>query len=218
MGTTCYESRKNRVDLTPEYIHQMMEENAKKGDEIAHLKKENTNYKNKNSNLKAEIKQLKNVCSQYQLMLQYQNNLNQNNNFNQNTFNNNNFNQNNLSNGCFNNNINTFDNNQVIGGNNNMYNFCATFKNKIKNTRIITIIFVFDGGKRHSISTFSTCRLLDVFSLVINRHKEYQDLSRLTFRYNSTNITSNFLNNDEVEELNLPNGCMINVDKIKNIS
>ena len=218
MGVNCFESGKNRVDLKPEYIQQIMEENADKGDQIASLKKENTDYKTKNSNLKAEIKQLKNMCSQYQLMLQYQNNnLNQN---NQNAFNNNNnnFNQNDLNNGCFNNNINTFNNNQIIGGNNNMYNFCTTFKNKIKNTRIITIIFIFDGGLKYTISTFSTCRLMDVFSLVINRNKEYQDLTLLSFHYNSINITSHFLNNDEVDELKLPNNCMINVDKIKNVS
>ena len=218
MGGSCFESRKNRVDLKPEYIQQIMEENADKGDQIASLKKENTDYKTKNSNLKAEIKQLKNMCSQYQLMLQYQNNnLNQN---NQNAFNNNNnnFNQNDLNNGCFNNNINTFNNNQIICGNNNMYNFCTTFKNKIKNSRIITIIFIFDGGLKYTISTFSTCRLMDVFSLVINRNKEYQDLTRLSFHYNSINITSHFLNNDEVDALKLPNNCMINVDKIKNVS
>ena len=207
MGTTCYESRKNRVDLKPEYIQQIMEENAKKDDEINSLKKEAKEYK-------TQIKQLENACSQYQLMLQYKNNNSNQNNMN----NNNNFTQNNFNNGCCNINNNTFNNNQVIGGNNCMYNFCNTFKSKIKNTKIITIIFRFDGGPKYPIATYGTCRLMDVFCLVINKNRKYQDLTKLSFYYCSNNITKHFANNDEVNVLNLPNHCIIDVIKIQNIS
>ena len=207
MGTTCYESRKNRVDLKPEYIQQIMEENAKKDDEINSLKKEAKEYK-------TQIKQLENACSQYQLMLQYKNNNSNQNNMN----NNNNFTQNNFNNGCCNINNNTFNNNQVIGGNNCMYNFCNTFKSEIKNSKIITIIFRFDGGPKYPIATYGTCRLMDVFCLVINKNRKYQDLTKLSFYYCSNNITKHFANNDEVNVLNLPNNCIIDVIKIQNIS
>ena len=207
MGTTCYESRKNRVDLKPEYIQEIMEANANKDDEIISLKKEAEEYK-------TQIKQLENACSQYQLMLQYKNNNSNQNNMN----NNNNFTQNNFNNGCCNINNNTFNNNQVIGGNNCMYNFCNTFKSKIKNTKIITIIFRFDGGPKYPIATYGTCRLMDVFCLVINKNRKYQDLTKLSFHYCSNNITKHFSNNDEVNVLNLPNNCIIDVIKIQNIS
>ena len=207
MGTTCYEAGKNRVDLKPEYIQEIMEANANKDDEIYSLKKEAEEYK-------TQIKQLENACSQYQLMLQYKNNNSNQNNMN----NNNNFTQNNFNNGCCNINNNTFNNNQVIGGNNCMYNFCNTFKSKIKNTTIITIIFKFDGGSKYPIATYGNCRLMDVFSLVINKNKEYQDLTKLSFHYCSNNITKHFANNDEVNVLNLPNNCIIDVIKIQNIS
>ena len=213
MGTTCYEAGKNRVDLKPEYIQEIMEANAKKDDEINSLKKEIEGYKTKNSVLKSNNKQLENACSQYQLMLQYNNNIS-----NQNNINNNNFTQNNFNNRCCNINNNTFNNNQVIGGNNCMYNFCNTFKSKIKNSKIITIIFRFDGGPKYPIATYGTCRLMDVFCLVINKNRKYQDLTKLSFYYCSNNITKHFSNNDEVNVLNLPNNCIIDVIKIQNIS
>ena len=84
MGVACFE-KKDRVDLKPEYIQEMMEDNAKKEDEIKSLKKDlkvvkkkNKEYKSKNSELLLEIEKLKSTCNQYQLMLQFQNN-NQNN-------------------------------------------------------------------------------------------------------------------------------------------
>ena len=140
MGHICY-SDKDRVDLKPEYIHQMMVEKAKMEDEITKLREENTQFKANNTYLLTENDKLKLTCGQYQLMIQTQiNNQNQN-NLNHNFFKNNDYkvwrnqikdlmnNDNNFNNNCssnnFNNNNNFNANNcNIVGGQgNNMNNF-----------------------------------------------------------------------------------------------
>ena len=267
----CFEN-KDRVDLKPEYIQEMMEDKAKKEDEIKSLKKDlkdvkkkNKEYKSKNSELLLEIEKLKSTCNQYQLMLQFQNN-NQNNvnnnnfnnqnninntNFNnQNNVNNNNFNnqnninntnfnnQNNINNftpnnfvNCgFNNNSNTCNQNNIMGGNNivnnnmnnnmnNMNYFKGALRKKgKKNSNIITIIFKFEGyNNKIPVSTYGSSRLMDVFCSILNLNNEYQDITKLNFKYCTRDITKHFLNNDEVDSLNLVNNSIIEVIKIQNV-
>lgn len=251
MGVGCFESRKNRVDLKPEFIQEMMESNAKKEDEIKSLKKDlkdvkkkNKEYKSKNSELLLEIEKLKSTCNQYQLMLQFQNNnqnnVNNNNNFNnQNNINNTNFNdQNNVNNftpnnfvNCgFNNNSNTCNQNNIMGGNNivnnnmnnnmkNMNYFKGALRKKgKKNSNIITIIFKFEGyNNKIPVSTYGSSRLMDVFCSISNQNNEYQDITKLNFKYCTRDITKHFLNNDEVDSLNLVNNSIIEVIKIQNV-
>ena len=189
MGVSCFESGKNRVDLKPEYIQQIMEENAFKGDQIASLKKENTDYKTKNSNLKAEIKQLKNMCSQYQLMLQ-------------------NLMYNNL-----------FLNNQINNMNNFQGNLMNYNNNNQNNNLIKTFIFHLDNGQKCQTLSIDRCRLGDLYYIAFAQinNEAYRYINNLQFLYNAEDITKHFLYNDFVGSLKLPNFSVIYVMKLKNI-
>ena len=69
------------IDLSPEEIQKIMEENGKKSDEINSLKQQLDMKQNECANLLYENNQLKFACCQYQLMIQnYINYLNQNSN------------------------------------------------------------------------------------------------------------------------------------------
>ena len=127
---------KNRIDLSPEEIQKIMEENAQKNDEVIELNKKVKEYENLNANLLSENNQLKLACGQYQLML-----LNlQNQNPTQNFFNNNmnswreqintlvNYN-NNFNNNCFPNNMDINNNNNNNFNNNNNNGFFNSFNN-----------------------------------------------------------------------------------------
>ena len=249
MGQKCFE-QKNRVDLTPEFIQKMMEENSKMTDEIVKLKEENEQYKKCNSNLLSENNQLKIACGQYQLML-----LNQMNNPNQNILNNNNFinndykvwrnqinnlvyNNNNINNNNIFNNNNVKDNNFIakncniinnqgnnmnnVNNNNFNSNNCNKAGNNMNNliNQIVNIIFKFEGGQKCSIVTFTTCKLADIFYLALMQigNSEYSDIRQFKFSYSTHDISSHFLNNDEVKILKLPEFSIIEVIKYNNIS
>ena len=243
------EINKNKIDLSPEDIQKMMQENAKKDDEITSLKRqlvEKQKYVEMYSQLLSENNQLKMTCAQYQLMLLHpMNNLNQNNFFNNNfnnsingSINNNFFNSNNNivlnnNNNYNNNNCGNFNNN-VIGGNSINNNFCNNnfimnnnmnnnFNNSINNKNnskdIITIIFKLEDGQKYPITTYNYCKLRDVFNLALiqNRNNEYSNIYRLKFYYNAIDLTEHFINNDNVEILNLAKTNVIDIIKLKNI-
>ena len=227
----------NKVDLSPEEIQRIMEENI-----------DLINYKNNNINLLSENNQLKLACYQYQLMLlsiqnqypiqNFNNNnmnywrteinnlMNNNNNFNNNCFNNmdinNNNNFNNNFNGINNNVNNIFNNNNNFSNNNNNLNNMNCNNNQINNNRdfdkIKTIIFQIENGKRYPIGTFDNCQLKDVFNLVLVQinNEEFSDENKLKFVYNTHDVTKHFLNNDKVRILNLPMSSVIEVNRIRN--
>ena len=133
---------KFQIDIPPEDIQKMMEENAKFKDEIFDLKNtlsqlqiKNDKLANYSAQLLKENNQLKLVCGQYQLMI-----LNQMNNFKQNFNNNNNCNLWKMQINDFinNNNINNMNNNCIIGGNNMNMNNNINFNmnNKINNMNV----------------------------------------------------------------------------------
>ena len=222
--------KNNKVDLTPEYIQSVMEENSKNSDKIASLN-------NQISQLNTENYQLKLACGQYQLMLfNYMSNNMQNSfNFNNNHqiwrnqindfINNNNFNNSNNNNNFMNggNNLNINSNNNNIN-NNISNNFNNTFNSRYNNTninnnQIMNIIFKFEGGQKYTVVTFNTCRLRDVFSLMMiqNGNNNYSDITQLKFRIDTRDITNHFLNNDEVKVLGLPKSSIIEVISLNNV-
>ena len=121
------------IDLSPEEIQKIMEENGKKSDEINSLKQQLDMKQNECANLLNENNQLKFACCQYQLIIQnYINYLNQNSNNNNNNIrswriqinnimDNNNFENNNFNNNL--NNANNFNNNNFINNDNYNNNF-----------------------------------------------------------------------------------------------
>ena len=206
--------KKNKIDLSPEEIQKYMEENAKMSDKIKSLQNELEETKLYCINLLSENRKLTIVCGQYQLMLLSQNKNPINNNFNNNMLNswrtqisnivNNNpikksMNNNNFNIHYFNNSV----NNNINSNFNNNNNFT---KNLINNQdKILTIIFNFENKVKCPIAIFPKSRLMEIFSLVTIQIENcsYSNIYGLTFLYNSQDITSNFLNNDEVSCLNL---------------
>ena len=232
----------NKIDLSPEEIQKMMQESARKDDEITSLKNqlvEKQKYAEMYSQLLLENNQLKMTCAQYQLMLLHpMNNLNQNNFFNNNfnnsingSINNNFFNNNivlNNNNNCgnFKNNViggngvnNNFNNNNFIMNNNMNNNFNNNINCKNNNNEIITIIFKLEDGQKYTITTYNNCKLRDVFNLALiqNGNNEYSNINKLKFYYNAIDLTEHFLNNDNVEILKLPRTGFIDIIKLKNI-
>ena len=172
----------NKIDLTPEFIQYIMEENGK-------LKDENFSLKNK---LNESNNMLINLMNNQNLI-----NFNYNNNFNGNNMNNN------------------------MNAINNMNNINNNFSNVLTNQKysqlIITVIFQFENGQKRQISIFNSCRLMDIFSFIIqiNGIYEYSDITTLKFRHNGIDITEHFLNNDEIEVLHFPKSNSI-IEVIKN--
>ena len=148
MGINCFETKDTvrinenitkpktktyEIDLSPEEIQKIMEENGKKSDEINSLKQQLDMKQNECANLLYENNQLKFACCQYQLIIQnYINYLNQNSNNNNNNIrswriqinnimDNNNFENNNFNNNL--NNANNFNNNNFINNDNYNNNF-----------------------------------------------------------------------------------------------
>ena len=156
---------KNRIDLSPEEIQKIMEENAQKNDEVIELNKKVKKYENLNANLLSENNQLKLACGQYQLML-----LNlQNQNPTQNFFNNNmnswreqintlvNYN-NNFNNNCFPNNIDINNNNNFNNNNNgffNSFNNNNINSNNFDNNNNINFNNNFNGNNNNNNNNFS---------------------------------------------------------------
>ena len=144
---------KNKIDLSPEEIQAIMEENAQKNDEVIKLNNKVKEYKNLNANLLSENNQLKLACGQYQLML-----LNlQNQNPTQNFFNNNmnswrdqintlvNYN-NNFNNNCFPNNMDINNNNNFNNKNNNGFFNSNNFNNNNFDNNNINLNNNFNGN------------------------------------------------------------------------
>jgi hypothetical protein len=212
--------KKNNIDLSPGYIQELMEENAKMKDEILSLKKDlelakqnNIKYKYYCNNLLSELEKLKLVCGQYQLMLLSQNQKPLNNFFNNNMLDSwrtqisNIINDNSFRNSMNINNCNkdfnhTFNNNTTLNSTNINQN--SNFSNNYQD-RVSTIIFSFENKVKHPIAITPKSRLMEVFYLVLVQIADcnFSDISKLIFHYNGVDISSKFLNNDEVSCLNL---------------
>ena len=137
----------DQIDLSPEQIQQIMEENANMSEEVKKLNTEVNNYKNQNANLLSENNQLKIACGQYQAMLLNLQNQNQTQNFLKNNNNNMNFwrdqintlvnyNDNNYNNNCFANNMdinNDCNKNNINNNNFNNNNFNNNFNENNNN-------------------------------------------------------------------------------------
>ena len=110
-------------------------------------------------------------------------------------------------------------NNNMNNNMNNMNYFKGALRKKgKKNSNIITIIFKFEGyNNKIPVSTYGSSRLMDVFCSILNLNNEYQDITKLNFKYCTRDITKHFLNNDEVDSLNLVNNSIIEVIKIQNV-
>jgi hypothetical protein len=212
--------KKNKIDLSPEYIQELMEENYKMKDEIYSLKNDlelakaiNLKYKNYCMNLFSELEKLKLICGQYQLMLLSQNQKPLNKCFNNNMMdswrnqiidiiNNNSF-INSMNNNNCNNNFNYKVNNNTNMNSKNINKNCNYLNNN--QDRVSTIIFSFENKVKYPIVIFPKSRLMEVYylaSIQIN-NRDYSDIYKLKFLYNGVDITSQFLNNDEVTCLNL---------------
>jgi hypothetical protein len=212
--------KKNKIDLSPEYIQELMEENYKMKDEIYSLKNDlelakaiNLKYKNYCMNLFSELEKLKLICGQYQLMLLSQNQKPLNKFFNNNMMdswrnqiidiiNNNSF-INSMNNNNCNNNFNYKVNNNTNMNSKNINKNCNYLNNN--QDRVSTIIFSFENKVKYPIVIFPKSRLMEVYylaSIQIN-NRDYSDIYKLKFLYNGVDITSQFLNNDEVSCLNL---------------
>ena len=215
------------IDLTPEFIQKMMEENAQMKEEIGTLKNKlndsnlmllnlinNQNLNNLNNNNNMNNNNFNNNINN-----NFNNNMNNNNNFN-NNINDNNFNNNfNFNGNNINNNMNN-NNNMINIGNNINNNFNYVLSNKNYSEKIITIIFRFEGGIKKPISIFNSCRLMDIFYYIvqINNIYDYSDINALKFQYCGHDITEHFLKNDEIEILNLPKfNSVIDVTLIRNV-
>ena len=207
-------NKKYNTDLSPEYIQKLMEENAKMSDEIFSLKKNLEETRFYCINLLSENNKLKLICGQYQLMLLSQNKNPLNNNINNNMLNswrtqiNNLINKNPIKNSMNNNNFNNHHFNKSVKNNiNSNFNNNNNVKNNFINNqdKILTIIFNFENRIKFPIVIFPRSRLMEIFSLVSIQIENcsYSNIYGLTFFYNSHDITSHFLNNDEVSKLNL---------------
>ena len=212
--------KENNIDLSPGFIQELMEENAKMKDEILSLKKDlelakqiNFKYKYYCTNLLSELEKLKLVCGQYQLMLLNQNQKPLNNYLNNNMLNSwraqisNIINDNSFRNSMNINNCNkdfnhAFNNNTTLNSTNINQN--SNFSNNYQD-RVSTIIFSFENKVKYPIAITPKSRLMEVFYLVLVQIADcnFSDISKLIFHYNGVDISSKFLNNDMVSCLNL---------------
>ena len=204
--------KEKKIDLSPEEIQKLMKENYDMKDKIFSLNKEielakaiNLKYKNYCMNLFSEIEKLKLVCAQYQLMLLSQNQKPLNNCFNNNMLESwrgqilhiledNSFRNSINTNNC---NNNTNMNCNIIERNNN-------FRSNHQD-RVSTIIFSFENKVRCPIVIFPKNRLMEAYYLASIQigDSSFSDIYQLIFHYNGVDITSRFLNNDEISSLNL---------------
>ena len=151
------------------------------------------------NNLTIDNNQTKTYCGQLQLMLlmkmqemtDKQNLTNFNNFQNQSLF--------------FQNQINGMINNQNFNNNFNN-NINNNFNNKNNNNQnLITLMFNFDNKQKYPIVCLPEYKLRNIFYLLLGQigNKKYSNIDKLQFYYMATNITSHFLNNDDVKSLNL---------------
>ena len=204
--------KENKIDLSPEEIQNLMEDNYDMKDEIFTLKKEielakaiNLKYRNYCMNLFSEIEKLKLVCAQYQLMLLSQNQKPLNKCFNNNMLESwrgqilhileDNSSINSINTNNYNNNTNM--NSNIIERNNN-------FRSNHQD-RISTIIFSFENKVKCPIVIFPKSRLTEAYYLASVQigDSSFSDIYKLIFHFNGVDITSRFLNNDEISCLNL---------------
>ena len=223
-------NEKNKIDLTPQEIQEIMEDNGKMKNEIfsletkiknleeteKNLKLELTKYMQYNTTLFSENNQLKMSNSQLFQLIQNQNpNMNYNNlnlNNQQNYFmdtsaftNLNNINNNNFNNMNINNNINDNNNANVNIINNN---------NELKK-----IIFKLENDLEYETVAADRFKLKEIYSTVLPRinNNEYSDLTTLKFLYKNKDVSSYFLNNEPVKNLNLEKSNCIEVIKSKEL-
>ena len=186
-----------------------MEEKVTLNDKYNNLKDKYQKLKTYCNNLTIEKNQTQSYCGQLQLMLLMkmqdmtdQQNLNNFNNFqNQSQFFQNQING--IINNNFSNNI-IHQNNNINGGiNNNINN--NIFNNKNNNRNVFTLIFNIDNKYKYPIAALPEHKLGNIYYLLLNQigNPNFSNINKLQFFYMTKNVTKHFLNNDDVNSLNL---------------
>ena len=193
-----------------------MEDKVKLSDKYNTLKEKYQKLKTYCNNLMMEKNQTQAYCGQLQLMLLMkmqdmtdQQNLNNFNNFqNQTQFFQNQING--IINNNFNNNMNY--NNNINGGfYNNINNNNNNFNNQKNNNNVITLIFNIDNKYKYPIASLPEHKLGNIYYLLLNQigNSKYSNINKLQFFYMTKNVTKHFLNNDNVNSLNLAGAAPI---------
>ena len=176
-----------KIDLSPQEIQKMMEENYELKDKCKQLEKNYLILENEN-------KQLKNYSAMMQLNLQT-------------TMQKMSYNQNLQAFNYFQNRSKMYKNqiNNIINQNNNFARRTMINNNNFQNNNIITLIFNLDNKKKYPIVTLPEYRLGNIFLLLLGQIDDpnYTNIYNLSFFYMSQNITNFFLNNEQVMKLNL---------------
>ena len=199
---------KSKIDLSPNEIQQLMEEKENLNDKYNKLKEKYKKLEAYCNNLTIEKNQSLSYCGQLQLMLLMkmqemtaQQNLNNFNKFqNQSQF------FQNQINGIINNNFNNNIKLSIKGGINNNINNNKDFNNQNNNNRnIFTLVFNIDNKYKYPVAALPEHKLGNIYYLLLNQigNPNFSNINKLQFFYMSKNVTKHFLNNDDVNSLNL---------------